>query len=164
MAAISTPRRGWLVKLVRIIPVEYSAVIAIAPKTTRTSWPRNRPLRVFDVRSSWARSAGEACVALPQANRTDSPTATPTVARSVQKVERTLRILVHSERSAPAKSARGPFSGRAGERWRPGAGVALTTVAGCGASAVADAAADDGVARAARVVRVVGVDSMVCAD
>ena len=39
-AVYTTTRRGIAVSEVRIIPVEYSAVIVIAPSTTMTSWPR----------------------------------------------------------------------------------------------------------------------------
>ena len=39
LAANTTPRRGSTVSEVRIIPVEYSEVIASAPSTTTTSWP-----------------------------------------------------------------------------------------------------------------------------
>ena len=37
---------------VRIIPVEYSAVMVIAPSTTITNWPKNRPTSAFDVGSN----------------------------------------------------------------------------------------------------------------
>ena len=39
------PRRGWAVSEVRIIPVEYSEVITIAPSTAMISWPisKNAP-------------------------------------------------------------------------------------------------------------------------
>ena len=44
-AAKTTPRRGWAVSEVRIIPVEYSEVITIAPSTAMISWPisKNAP-------------------------------------------------------------------------------------------------------------------------
>ncbi len=36
----TTPRRGIAVSEVRIIPVEYSEVIVMAPSTAMISWPR----------------------------------------------------------------------------------------------------------------------------
>jgi hypothetical protein len=44
-AEYTTPRRGWAVSEVRIIPVEYSEVITIAPRIAIMSWPisKNAP-------------------------------------------------------------------------------------------------------------------------
>src|SRR5215471_6635416 len=42
LAAYTTPRRGCAVSEVRIIPVEYSEVIASAPSTAMMSWPNSK--------------------------------------------------------------------------------------------------------------------------
>src|SRR5581483_9520946 len=108
-------RRGWAVSEVRIIPVEYSEVIAMAPKTTMISWPRMMPKRERWVRSSWASCAAVASpwLARPQLPSTLMPMVTTVAEPSVHMVERTDRILVHSERSAPPKPARPEAGGSA---------------------------------------------------
>src|SRR5690242_1891922 len=112
-----------LVNDVRIIPVVNSEVIASAPKTTMTSWPNINPRMDSTGTSIRARACAVSCEVLPQANRVEKPTLTAIVATSVQKVERTVRILVHSERRAPRKSARTGVAGRVAEVRRAGAGA-----------------------------------------
>src|SRR5690242_9172253 len=96
----SVPRRGWLVRDVRIMPVLYSAVRAMAPKTTITSWPRNRTDRAFAGQSLSARSLPSWFCDAAMANRALRPMVMTMVTSSVQNVERTVRILVHSECTA----------------------------------------------------------------
>src|SRR6185437_10330909 len=108
-------RRGCAVSEVRTIPVEYSEVIAIAPNTTMISWPRMMPNRVRWVRSSWASCAVVASpwLARPQLPSTLMPMVTTVAEPRVHMVERTERILVHSERSAPPNPARPEAGGSA---------------------------------------------------
>ena len=62
LAANTTPRRGCTVSEVRIIPVEYSEVIASEPSTTTMSWPsRASPATLSWVASRKPRCPGGVC-------------------------------------------------------------------------------------------------------
>ena len=82
LAASTVPRRGCTDSEVRIIPVEYSEVMASAPSTTMISWPRTRPIRLC-----WVASKPGPCppwdVAATQASA-PMPMVTTTMANSVQ--------------------------------------------------------------------------------
>src|SRR5579859_6821892 len=109
LATYTTPRRGMTVSDVLIIPVEYSDVMISAPSTTMMSWPRNtRPNRLFWTGSNVALSEADRllqCDLVTAAISAPSPTLTTTSASSVQYVDRTDLILVHSDRSTPPSPA-----------------------------------------------------------
>src|SRR5215469_11286127 len=88
LAAQRTGRRGITVSDVRIIPVEYSDVIASVPRTTVTSWPsRARPTMLDCVGSKPARSAADRCghrAASPAQNATDQAMPAATIRASDQ--------------------------------------------------------------------------------
>src|SRR5438105_10803424 len=114
LAAYTTGRRGIAQSDVRIIPVEYSEVNVIAPSTTMTSWPRkNSPARLVWVASKVAWSPGDIwfqCDAVAAEIAPPRPMLTASSTSSVQYVDRTERILVHSESSAPRSPDR-PVAG-----------------------------------------------------
>ena len=82
LAASTVPRRGCTDSEVRIIPVEYSEVMASAPSTTMISWPRTRPIRLCWVGSKNGPWTGRESAAT-QASA-PMPTVTTTMASSVQ--------------------------------------------------------------------------------
>src|SRR5215467_9496521 len=116
LAANTTPRRGWTVSEVRIIPVEYSEVMVSAPSAAMTSWPTYRPARLCWVPSKPAGLIPWGCVAVPAQASAPMPMQTTIRANRVRYVERVDLILVNSDRSASANPAR-PVSGGS-RRWR----------------------------------------------
>ena len=82
------PRRGIAVSEVRIIPVEYSDVMTMAPITAMISWPSSKNgIRMLCVRVRARRLAragyGWSC-AMPKPMRVAMPTLTTTSAAIVQ--------------------------------------------------------------------------------
>src|SRR5690349_20353629 len=75
LAANTTPRRGSTASEVRIMPVEYSEVLASVPSTTTTHWPsRARPATLDCVGSRKTRACGGVwaqCAATPAQSVTD---------------------------------------------------------------------------------------------
>lgn len=92
-AASSTGLRGTAVSVARIIPDEYSLVMASTPRTPVSSSAGTMPASALLVRSppAWR-------VLRPTA--TPMPTAPAAVITSVHQVERRLRSLIHSIRAA----------------------------------------------------------------
>src|SRR6516162_9935042 len=88
LAAYTTPRRGCAVSEVRIIPVEYSEVIASAPITAITSCPSwKNANRLTCVASKVALSPGDICdqlAATPPLIAAPMPTLTTIIASIVQ--------------------------------------------------------------------------------
>src|ERR1700733_10267116 len=106
LAASTRPRFGTAIRLVRIIPDEYSELIKSTPNTTMASWAIATPAWLTPVGSqlcfSETLNLGEpwALAALMTAPRA-TPSTTVTV--SAQNVDRTERSLTHSEFSTSAK-------------------------------------------------------------
>ncbi len=93
-------RFGTAVKLARIIPVEYSAVIVSTASTAIASCDRFTPAVAISSGCRFARSRGlivPQCDEVTAANRHGRPIVSATATRSDQRVERTERIFVHSD-------------------------------------------------------------------
>ena len=95
--------------MVRIIPEEYSAVMISTPSTPMASWLRNMALKAnpaalkLAVRGSRPDARPDV---RPRLNSEPSPMVSTAVAKKVQEVERSERILVHSERATPTMPGR----------------------------------------------------------
>src|SRR6516165_851987 len=109
LAAIITPRCGLVVSVVRIMPVEYSELMTSTPRTPMISCPMYSPARLCRVGS---KSGPCGPCAAPVLASAPKPTTTTNIASSVQYVDRTDRILVNSDRSAPANVTRPAERGR----------------------------------------------------
>src|ERR1700733_3636797 len=110
LAAIIMPRCGLVISVVRIMPVEYSELITSTPSTPMISCPMYSPARLCCVGSKYGPCGP--WLAAPQLARAPNPTTTTNIASSAQYVDRTDRILVNSERSAPANVTRPAERGR----------------------------------------------------
>src|SRR5664280_1148717 len=108
LTARTMPRWGTAVKVVRIIPEEYSVVMISTPRTPMASWLRNSPLNGNPAALKFAVMASRPPRAevRPRANSEPRPTVRTAVTAKVQKVERRERILVHSERATPTMPGR----------------------------------------------------------
>src|ERR1051326_7865606 len=112
------PRLGITVSEVRIIPVEYSDVMLMAPITAIISWPSSKKA----ISDAWVASVpGLFCgllwmlFAMPNPAMAAMPTLTMIRAARVQQVERTERSLVNSE-ATPPHSPAGPGAAGSGGR------------------------------------------------
>ena len=121
MAASTGSRRGTASSEARITPLEYSLVMTSTPSTPMASCPRPIPVPRMKPTGSDRALASRAAARGPyqfdsvsQAISAVKPTHTTTKMTSVQTVERTERILVHSARSRPAKPAWRPRPGPRG--------------------------------------------------
>src|SRR5580658_3884697 len=121
LAASTRPRFGTAIRLVRIIPDEYSELMHSTPSTTMASEAMATPAWLTPVGSQLSlpetlllAEAG-AAAALMTAPR---PMPSTTVTVSAQKVDRTERSLVHSDRSTSPKVA-----ARNAARWSGPAGA-----------------------------------------
>src|SRR5674476_932872 len=109
LTASRDPRCGTAVNVVRIIPEEYSEVMISTPSTPIASWLRNIALNgnpaALKLAVSGSRPDSRPDVR-PRANSEPSPMVRTAVTRKVQEVERSDRILVHSERATPTMPGR----------------------------------------------------------
>jgi len=102
-------RVGTAAKVDRIIPVEYSEVIASTPSTASVSWATPYPMvtmktaRAEPVPTTASGPAPAGALDVPQLSRVLNPTMSATVRARVQTVERTVRVLIHSELSTRGK-------------------------------------------------------------
>jgi len=88
-----------------MVPLPYSALTTSKPRTPIDSWLNNRPVRLRRTGSKVSRSTRESWfqrAASTDVARIPIPRVSTTVASRLHVVERTLRNLVHSARSAPA--------------------------------------------------------------
>src|SRR6185437_5966157 len=143
-------RRGTASSEARMTPVPYSVVISSTPSTQMVSWPRLMPAPMMKLTGSAEIVASLVTWLGPEfqlaeisdVSSTSKPTVTATNAISVQTVERTERILVHSEASRRPKPltppagavpragalagtglvGAGAVTGRSRRAWRPGPG------------------------------------------
>ena len=102
MAHSTGSRFGTAAKVERIIPVEYSAVITRTPSTPIKSWASITPVRLMATGSVPKSASGPSspvvmAPVLVSAATAPKPTTTTTVASSVYTVDRSDRILIHSE-------------------------------------------------------------------
>src|SRR5580698_4277560 len=125
LAAIIMPRCGLVVSVVRIMPVEYSELMTSTPRTPMISCPMYSPARLCRVGSKYGPCGPCAAPALASAPK---PTTTTNIASSVQYVDRTDRILVNSDRSAPANVTRPAERGRSSAT--PAAGAVVVAISG----------------------------------
>jgi hypothetical protein len=123
LAASTGSRRGTASSEARITPVEYSLVMISTPRTAMASWPRPIPVPRMKPTGSARTLRFRAAARGPnqfdsvsQAISAVKPMHTTTKMTSVQTVERTERILVHSARSRPENPAWRPVAGSAGPR------------------------------------------------
>ena len=97
---------GAALKVARIVPEEYSPLMARTPRAPTANWAMKTPMRLVavgsnpawlcrDVVAQWARVSAVAMA--------ETPRPSTTVMASVQAVERTVRSLVHSERTRSLK-------------------------------------------------------------
>ena len=87
LAARTVRRWGTAEKVVRIMPLAYSLVMTMTPRTAMASWARIPPMRLNDAGSKPAFSCGERwayCAAKTAHTRADSPMVVAAVISSVQ--------------------------------------------------------------------------------
>ncbi len=119
LAASIGSRFGTASREARITPVEYSVAISSTPSTAIASWPRPVPAPSMKLTGS-AMIVALRCAArgpvqlstVSQVNSAVKPMVTTTKTMSVQIVERTERIFVHSLSSRWPKPARWAAGGR----------------------------------------------------
>ncbi|MGY3679658.1 hypothetical protein ACVWXU_003281 [Streptomyces sp. TE33382] len=95
----NVPRWGTAASEVRIMPELYSVPTTSTPKTTIASWPRIMPEKLTKVGSKVARSTSVRLsnwAFITAQSAAPIATVTPNAQISVQVVEETVRILVHS--------------------------------------------------------------------
>ena len=98
-------RFGTALKLARIIPVEYSPVITRTPSTAIASWETLTPASAMSSGFRFARSPEliePQCEEVTAAKSAGSPIVSRTATNSDQRVERSERSFVHSERTTRA--------------------------------------------------------------
>ena len=130
-AASIGQRRGTASSEARITPVEYSVAISSTPRTAMVSWPRPmpapkmKPTGSATIVASLAGARGPVqCDTDSQLSRAVRPTVMITNSISVQTVDRTDRILVHSASMRRPKPAGPPRRAGAVSRW-PDVAMAL---------------------------------------
>ena len=109
LAASTTGRRGTAAKVARMLPDPYSALTVSPPSTPMASWPKSKPVRLTLVGSNSTRSTippWRHCDACEEVARIPMPRAATMVASTHHAVERTVRSLVHSDRTT-ARSGSG---------------------------------------------------------
>ena len=107
LATSTCGRRGAAAKVARTVPVPNSALITSTPSTPTASWQKNRGIRLVLVGSNPSRVGSgivAQCARVSPVARAAIPMPTTTVMPSVHMVERTVRSLVHSDLSRPARS------------------------------------------------------------
>lgn len=103
--AVSTrPRVGQAVSVVRIMPVPYSEAMVITPSVITQIEPRSTPKKPRLSTGVLPSSEPDASTAI--ADSSPMPSSSTIMMPSVHIVERTERILVHSEASASPRVAR----------------------------------------------------------
>ena len=97
LAASTVGRRGTAANVALIMPEENSVVIASAPRTPRTSWPRASPVKLSLTGSKEARSAADIVAQwVWLSTRTARPIMPAAKTSRIHDVERTLRSFSHS--------------------------------------------------------------------
>ena len=101
LAASTRGRLGAAENVARMVPELYSALMASTPSTPMVNCPTKTPIRLVLIGSKPGALAGVQCALVSAVPSALMPMPRTTVTARVHIVDRTVRSLVHSERSSP---------------------------------------------------------------